>query len=78
MGSRTMTKRPKRVQAPEGCADYITAGKIYDVVGFWGNWDETYGHGFQILHDNGGISDCSERMCAYLNDQDWIIVETED
>jgi hypothetical protein len=76
--NRIMTKRPKRVQAPEGCADYLTAGKIYDVVGFFGNlWSESLGYGFKIKDDSDKILRCNEKQSVHLNDQDWIIVETE-
>jgi hypothetical protein len=73
-----MTKRPKRVQAPEGCASYLTAGKIYDVVGFWSeNCGKPLGYRFTILDDLGNKQMCLERICCHLNGKDWIIVETE-
>ena len=72
-----MTKRPKRVKAPEGCESYLTAGKIYDVLGFWYDWEESFGYSFTILNDEGYIAECLEKNCDHLNGKDWIIVETE-
>jgi len=72
-----MTK-PTKVQAPEGCASRLTAGKIYDVVGFWQHHsDDDSGHRFNIISDNGNKISCLERDCAYLNGGNWIIIETE-
>jgi hypothetical protein len=72
-----MTKRPKRVQAPEGCKSWLTPGKIYDVIGFWVDWDDEYGHYFNIIDEKGREIDCSEKKCPNLYGKDWIIVETE-
>jgi hypothetical protein len=69
-------KKPTKVQAPEGCDEYLTAGKIYDVVGYWENQSKKL-DGFQIIDDEGDRLDCVATGCAFLNGGDWIIVETE-
>jgi hypothetical protein len=76
--SNQIMKKPTKVQAPEGCYNNFTHGKIYDVVGFW---DELYMHktGFAMLviDNNGRIQQCLSKNCPHLNDKDWIIIETE-
>jgi hypothetical protein len=70
-------KKPKKVQAPEGCESFLTAGKVYDVVSCDRYPSEEYGYGFTIFSDMGNEIYCLERKCACLNDGNWIIIETE-
>jgi len=69
--------KPKKVQAPEGCASYLTAGKVYDVVSCDPYSSKQCGYGFIILNDYGNEIYCVERQCFRLNGGNWIIVETE-
>lgn len=66
-------KKVKKVLAPEGCQDYLTAGRIYDVVKFWG----VHGDLFTIIADNGLEAFCQLTKCLHLKRKDWIIIETE-
>jgi hypothetical protein len=70
-------KKPTKVQAPEGCQFYLTAGKVYDVVSFDPYSTEDHGYGFTIINDMGTESYCLELQCGHLNYGNWIIVETE-
>jgi hypothetical protein len=71
-----MTK-PTKVQAPEGCSSYLTAGRIYDIGGFWRTKSKISGrYGFRIVDDEGEEIHCREQACPHLNGGDWIIVET--
>ena len=73
----SIMKKPKKVQAPEGCQSYLTAGKVYDVVSCDQSASEEYGYGFSILTDMGTKAHCIERKCAHLNGCDWIVVESQ-
>jgi hypothetical protein len=70
-------KEPLKVQAPEGCDSYLTAGKIYDVVGYWEKLNRAQGHGFNIIDDEGYEISCREKNCAHIDGKNWIIIETE-
>lgn len=70
-------KPPKVVVAPEGCNSYLTAGKEYEVVRLWDEWDDKYGYGFVIKNDDGDERDCIENECSYLGRLNWIIKERE-
>lgn len=70
-------KKPKKVQAPDGCSENFTPGKIYDVIGFWVDGIGKNGHRFTIIADCGIEADCLEKNCAHLKGKDWIIVEAE-
>jgi len=72
-----MKPKPKKVQAPEGCSNYLTPGKIYDVIGFWDEGTGQRGYRFSIVANNGYIANCTELGCVHLNGQDWIVIETE-
>ena len=70
-------RKPTKVQAPEGCSDYLTPGKIYEVEGFWGKFDSEYGHRIKTINDFGHNTLTSEKKSPHLNNQDWIVVERE-
>ena len=70
-------KRPLKVKAPEGCAKYLTPGKIYDVNTSSSQPNEQLGYLFTILSDDKSPTYCSSKICGHLNFQDWIIIETE-
>jgi hypothetical protein len=62
----TETKAPKYVIAPEGCADYLTAGKRYPV----------FSHNkiaFDTEDDSGRMIGTQFLKSAHLNGGDWII-----
>jgi len=69
-------KAPKYVIAPEGCASYLIAGKMYEVRGFRVN--DTNGGSFWITGDNGsGDFFCLLKACPHLKGGDWIIPDDE-
>jgi uncharacterized protein YndB with AHSA1/START domain len=70
-------KKPTKVQAPEGCAKWLTSGKIYDVVNCENSANPELGHRFNILSDDSDKLICREKSCGHLNGGDWIIIETE-
>ena len=70
-------KKPKKVQAPEGCSIYLTPGKNYNVTGFWLDEATEDGYGFTINDDHIQELCCFEFCCAHLNGGNWIIIETE-
>lgn len=70
-------RKPTKVQAPEQCQSYLTAGKVYDVVRCDKSASEQYGYGFTILNDMGNKNHCLERKCAHLNYADWIVVQSK-
>jgi len=70
-------KKPKKVQAPDGCSENFTPGKIYDVVGFWIEGIGENGHRFTIKADSGVKAYCLQKNCAHLKGKNWIIIETE-
>jgi len=70
-------KKPTKVQAPDGCHSHLTAGKVYDVAGFWDIWNSVNGHAFFVITDSNCKLKCLERNCAHLNGKNWIIIETE-
>jgi hypothetical protein len=71
-------KKPKKVQAPEGCDPHLTAGKIYDVTGFYiQEPSEENGYAFNIIDDLGRKVYTLERGSAHLNCGNWIVIETE-
>ena len=63
------------VIAPEGCQNYLTAGKEYPVVDFWEEEQPNLGYHFIIKSDFGNIK-CLEKKCSHLNDKDWILKPT--
>jgi hypothetical protein len=69
--------KPKKVQAPEGCEQWITPRRVYDVTRCDDSGDEESGYGFFIVSDLGSEIYCLERHCAHLNGGDWVIIETE-
>ena len=70
-------KAPKIVQAPEGCEDYLTAGKNYNVTGLWrSNYSESLGFRFNIMCDDSMEIGCLENNCSHANGN-WIIIERE-
>ena len=72
-----MKTPPKRVKAPSGCSQYLTAGKEYEVVEIHFKKDEKHGSAFSILDDDGVRLYCLEFCCHFINRQDWIIIERE-
>jgi len=68
--------KPKKVQAPQGCESYLTAGKVYDVVSCDPYSSKQCGYGFSILNDMGNKAHCLERKCGHLNGVDWIVVQS--
>lgn len=68
-----MTKAPKYVIAPEGCADYLTPGKRYQAIRPIP--DSECGFFFCILNDGNLITSCSLYRCLHLNGGDWIITD---
>jgi hypothetical protein len=73
-----MTKRPTKVQAPDGCGINFTPGKIYNVIGYCGDWDEIYGWGLNIIADDGNErTGICERKTFHLNGKDWIVIKRE-
>jgi hypothetical protein len=70
-------KKPKKVQSPELCSDYLTPGKIYNVVGFWRRGSGVYGYRFTIKDDNGNILYCLQEKCYHIKYNNWIIIEIE-
>ena len=73
MNSKTKPAPPKIVIAPEGCHEYLTAGKEYNVLGMWDEWDLYLGYKFKIIDDNNENADCLENNCTHLNGGNWII-----
>lgn len=69
---------PKIVKAPEGCAECLTPGKEYSVLKNDGSLSPTLGFGLWIVNDYGEKIFTNEKESfAYLNGQNWIIVERE-
>lgn len=66
-------KKGDIVIAPEGCKDYLTPFKEYEVDGIWAESDDERGFGIVIINDDGYKLGCLEKECAGLNGQDWII-----
>ena len=71
------TRKPKTVIAPKGCSINYTEGKEYEVIGFWNEYVDKYGHCFNIIDDTGEERCCLERKCAHINRGNWIIKEYE-
>jgi hypothetical protein len=69
--------KPTKVQAPEGCESFLTAGKIYDVVSCDPSSPEEDGYGFTIISDLGNEIYCLGRYCAHLKGKNWIIVDVK-
>ncbi len=57
------------VIAPEGCEEYLTPGKEYEVILLWGHT------AFKIKDDEGDIIHCRIKDCAHLNFKHWILKE---
>jgi hypothetical protein len=71
-------RKPKRVQAPEGCSWYLTPGKVYDIfILHEVEYSEKLGHLFIIINDLGTETTTNEKKSYHLNCQDWIIIERE-
>jgi len=66
------------VKAPEGCNEYLTAGKKYPVVDVINPSLDKYGCVFEIVSDYGEITMCFERGCSNLNGGNWIKVVPHD
>jgi hypothetical protein len=64
------------VRAPEGCEEYLTAGKNYTVTSV-GVYIEGDGYEFYTIDDIGDEIGCHEKESIHLNGGDWIIVERE-
>ena len=66
MKTQTKAKAPKSGKI----ADYLTNGKIYDILN--PNAPKTdFGWGFSIIDDNGYVIYCCEIESAHLNDLNW-------
>jgi hypothetical protein len=63
------------VIAPEGCEDYLTAGKGY-IVAKIESFDETFGWFFTTQSDTGITIYTSEKSSPHLGYQDWILKPT--
>jgi len=70
-------KPPKVVVAPEGCNEYLTAGKEYPVAEICDGYSETFGYGFAIINDYGEYTGANEISSAHLKGGNWIIKERE-
>lgn len=70
-------KPPKVVVAPEGCREYLTAGKEYPVIEVWDNFDKVRGYGFTIIDDFGDCQMTFENFSHDFKDGNWIIKERE-
>jgi len=68
-------KAPKYVIAPEGCEDYLTPGRRYEVHNFCTN--DTYGGTIHITTDDGSYIFCLLKKCPHLNGGNWIIPDDE-
>jgi len=73
---QAIPRPPKVVRAPEGCRDYLTAGKVYEVTRV-GGFNPNRRHKFYCIDDVGQIIFCIEKKCHHLNGGDWIVVERE-
>lgn len=72
----TTPPKPKKVKAPEGCLEYLTAGKEYDVLKImtYGR----YGYMLEIMSDNGIMIFTNEFKSLHLNGKNWIVTEYEE
>jgi len=68
---------PRLVKAPLNCPDYFTAGKIYQVDGHIGEYDEQYGHAFYIIADDGYREQVRQKDTSDPDYEQWLIVELE-
>jgi hypothetical protein len=66
------------VKAPEGCEEWLTAGKKYRVLLTYDFISPTYGYQFNIIAENGNEIFCLERNCGHLNGGNWIKVVPHD
>lgn len=64
------------VIAPEGCEDYLTAGKEYEVVEAIEESTNKYGSLFSIIDDDGDMIETVEKKSAHLKFQSWILSPT--
>lgn len=58
------------VIAPEGCPQYLTAGREYETFDVSGDF-------FSIKSDDGMVCICIFKGCPHLEYKDWIIKETQ-
>jgi hypothetical protein len=61
--------------APEGCEEYLTPGKLYEIEE---EDKSTFKSTFCIISDTGMVLLCLKRGCKHLNGQDWKIIEEEE
>lgn len=62
-----MTKYVKTDYVPEDC-DYLTAGKVYEVSSFFGEF-------YKIVSDRGGELTICGYHCAHLDNRHWTVWE---
>ena len=62
-------KNPKVVKSPTSKKGFVTKDKEYKVIRM------TSDNLFNIELDNGYIGHCRLVCCAYLDGEDWIVVE---
>lgn len=67
-------KPPKKVKAPESCANYLTFGKEYEVIKVM-TFEAPFGYDFQIISDLGETTTCTENFCSCLMGLNWIIID---
>jgi len=66
-----LVKAPKYVIAPEGCSEYLTPGRRYEVRSAKSGQCEQ--GRFRITTDMGLNASCRFNECPHLNGGDWII-----
>lgn len=60
------------VIAPDGCCDYLTPWKMYEVSIRRSNINY---YQFNITDDRNRVWSCKSKTCCHLNNRDWIIPE---
>lgn len=59
----------KKVKAPEGCGEYLTPGKEYDVLNLRRSGPSLF---FEIYDDLQSLMSCQLKNCHHLNGLNWI------
>lgn len=68
---RQKEESPSIASPPEGCCDYLTPGKEYDIKVL--EHSAYFGYHFQTVNDDGGVVYANQYRCPHLNGKDWII-----
>tara|TARA_R110000772_G_scaffold210053_1_gene320625 strand:+ start:61 stop:276 length:216 start_codon:yes stop_codon:yes gene_type:complete len=53
----------------------LTIGKKYEIIGCWSKTTKSLGLAFTIIDDTDFKTDCLQRFCGSLNNQNWEIQE---